>query len=53
MPGRTHLRRGIQGGMLAVLAWRFEANFAHAFDDGDVEGGSQIGLRAGLSFFTR
>ncbi|CAN5354162.1 hypothetical protein BH23GEM2_BH23GEM2_16910 [soil metagenome] len=39
--------------MLAVLAWRFEANFAHAFDDGDVEGGSQIGLRAGLSFFTR
>lgn len=35
------------------LAWRLEANFAHAFDDGDVEGGSQIGLRAGLSFFTR
>jgi hypothetical protein len=35
------------------LAWRLEANFAHAFDDGDVEGGSQLGLRAGLSFFTR
>jgi hypothetical protein len=35
------------------LAWRLEGNFAHAFDDGDVEGGSQIGLLAGLSFFTR
>jgi hypothetical protein len=35
------------------LAWRFEANFAHAFDDGDVEGGNRIGLRAGLSFSTQ
>ncbi len=35
------------------LAWRLETNFAHVLDDDEVEGGSQIGLRAGLSFFTR
>ena len=35
------------------LAWRLEANFAHAFESGDTEGGSQIGLRVGLSFFTQ
>jgi hypothetical protein len=36
--------------IIARLSSRFEANFAHAF--GDFEG-NQLGLLAGLSFFTR
>jgi hypothetical protein len=32
------------------LSTRLEANFAHQFGEGD---GNEIGLLAGLSFFTR
>ena len=48
---------GIVGGglgykipIIARLSSRFEANFAQAFGDSD---GSQLGLLAGVSFFTR
>ena len=36
--------------LISRLSSRFEANFAHEFGDGD---GNQIGLLAGLSFYTR
>ena len=36
--------------LLSRLSARYEANFAHQFGDGDA---NQIGLLAGLSFFTR
>lgn len=36
--------------IIARLSSRFEANFAHAFGDAE---GNQLGLLAGLSFFTR
>jgi hypothetical protein len=36
--------------IIARLSSRFEANFAHQFGDAD---GNQLGLLAGLSFFTR
>jgi len=36
--------------LISRLSSRFEANFAHVFEDGD---SNSIGLLAGLSFFTR
>jgi hypothetical protein len=41
---------GIKVPLVAKLSSRFEANFAHLFGDAD---GNEIGLLAGLSFFTR
>jgi hypothetical protein len=41
---------GIKVPLVAKLSSRFEANFAHLFGDADR---SEIGLLAGLSFFTR
>lgn len=35
------------------FAWRFEAFLARAFENDDFAANNQIGLRAGLSFFTR
>jgi outer membrane protein assembly factor BamA len=35
------------------VAWRLEANYAYAFKTDHDPAASQIGLRAGLSFFTR
>jgi hypothetical protein len=46
---------GIKTPIASRLHARFEANFAHRFDDSDVgdNSGNQLGLRAGLSFYTR
>ena len=41
---------GFKMPLLSRLSARYEANFAHQFGDGDA---NQIGLLAGLSFFTR
>ena len=41
---------GIKMPIVSRLSSRFEANFAHHFGDGDT---NEIGLLAGLSFFTR
>lgn len=41
---------GFKMPLLSRLSSRFEANFAHRFGDGDA---NEIGLLAGLSFFTR
>jgi hypothetical protein len=41
---------GLKMPLVSRLSSRFEANFAHEFGDND---GNEIGLLAGLSFFTR
>lgn len=41
---------GMKAPLMGRLASRFEANFGHRFGDG---GSNQIGLLAGISFFTR
>lgn len=48
--GLLGIGAGLKVPMLDRFAARFEANFAHHFGDGS---GNELGLLAGLSFFTR
>jgi hypothetical protein len=58
--GSDHTTQPLIGAGLGVkmplaprLSARFEANYQHVFSDNDVPSENDIGLRAGLSFFTR